>query len=84
MTENYIHLPAPAHPEALNAKYIPSDFTDFPGVKKLVPFGERTLRKLIKDGIIPHIRLKGGRRLIFHVDSVTKALLRYQKGGVGE
>ena len=83
-TENDIYLPDPGHPAALVATQLPSGFTDFLGLKKIVPFGARTLRTLIKKGIIPHIRVKGGRRLLFHIASVEKALLRFQKGGICE
>lgn len=47
-----------------------------------VPLSPRTLRQLIKDEILPAIRVKGGRRLIFHGPSVERALLRFQKGGL--
>ena len=62
---------------------LPPGFWDFRGLMAQVPLGERTLRTLIKNKILPAIRpgIKG-RRLLFHPDSVTKALLRFQIGGI--
>lgn len=42
----------------------------------------RTLRDLIKRGIIPCIRPPGTRKLNFHMLSVEAALLRFQRGGI--
>ena len=47
-----------------------------------LPLGERNLREQIKRNRIPHIRLPGGRRLLFDWQTVHQALLRYQRGGV--
>jgi len=66
---------------AINAS---GDFYGFDGLCAAVPLSPRTLRALIKQGLIPHIRMKGGRRLIFHGPSVNRALLRFQKGGIPE
>lgn len=64
------------------SKQHPPGFYDFPGLCALVPLSPRTLRNLIHQGLIPHIRMKGGRRLLFHGPSVERALLRFQKGGI--
>jgi len=60
----------------------PMGFWGFTELLANVPLGERTLRDLIKRGLIPCVRLPGGRRLIFHPESVQRSLLRWQKGGV--
>jgi len=60
----------------------PGGFFDFQYLRSFVPVSERTLRSLIKREIIPHVRVKGGRRLLFHGPSVERALLRFQKGGI--
>jgi hypothetical protein len=61
---------------------LPPNFTDFTGLLLAVPLGERTLREEIKKGHIPAIRMPGGRRLLFHMPSVERALLRFQRGGI--
>jgi hypothetical protein len=61
---------------------LPSGFFDFQQLRGFVPVSERTLRVMIKNEIIPHVRIKGGRRLLFHGPSVERALLRFQKGGI--
>ena len=61
---------------------LPGGFFGFQQLCAVVPLSPRTLRSLIHDGTIPHIRTKGGRRLIFHGPSVERALLRFQKGGI--
>jgi len=61
-----------------------SGFYGFQTLCAEVPLSPRTLRQLIKDEIIPHIRVKGGRRLLFHGPSVSRSLLRFQKGGIPE
>lgn len=61
---------------------LPSGITDFDGLAAAVPFSERTLRAKIKAGVIPVIRLPGSRRLLFHLPSVEKSLLRFQRGGI--
>jgi hypothetical protein len=63
---------------------IPVGFTDFDGLCAVVPLSPRSLRTAIKDGRIPCVRLPGGRRLIFHLPSVEKCLLRFQKNGIPE
>jgi len=61
---------------------LPGGFFDFQRLRTFVPVSERTLRSLIKREIIPHIRVKGGRRLLFHGPSVERALIRFQRGGI--
>lgn len=63
---------------------LPPGFADFSGLAAAVPLGERTLREEIKKGNIPAIRMPGGRRLLFHMPSVERSLLRFQKGGIPE
>lgn len=63
------------------ASEVKPGFLDFPGLCDRVPLGERTLREHIAEGRIPHIRLPGGRRLLFHWPTVQAALLRFEKGG---
>jgi len=58
------------------------DIIDMEELAKRVPLSERTLRTLIRDRVIPHIRLPGGRRLLFHWNGVEAALLRFEKGGI--
>ncbi len=70
-----------AKPET-DKKITPPGFIDFIGLCAFVPLGERTLRKYIQKKIIPHIRLKNGRRLLFHAPSVARSLLRFQTGGI--
>jgi hypothetical protein len=58
-------------------------FGGFPELMELVPnFSDRSLRKLIQDGVIPHIRPPGGRKFLFHLPSVIAALKRMQRGGL--
>jgi len=60
----------------------PSPFTDFDGLVRHLPaYGQRTIRTLVKRGLIPCVRLPGTRKLNFHIPSVEAALLRYQEGG---
>ena len=58
-----------------------SGFLDFKGLCKRLPLGARTLRTEIKRGRIPHIRLPGGRRLLFDWETGRANLLRHQRGG---
>jgi hypothetical protein len=61
----------------------PTPFTDFPGLVRHLPmYGERTLRQLVKDRILPVCRPKGSRKLAFHIPSVERSLLAWQKGGI--
>lgn len=63
---------------------IPPGFLNFDQLCAAVPLSARTLREEIKKRRIPAIRLPGGRRVLFHFESVEKALLRFQRGGVEE
>jgi hypothetical protein len=72
--------PANAAPPKPNN--LTKDLTDFSGLMAVVPLSARTLRSEIKKGRIPAIRLPGGRRLLFHLPSVERALLRFQQGGI--
>jgi hypothetical protein len=57
-------------------------FCDFAGLHALLPFySARSLRELIRRGVIPSIVLPGGRKRVFHWPSVQAALRRYQTGG---
>src|SRR5882672_10813183 len=60
----------------------PTPFCDFSSLVRHLPmYGERTLRQLVKDKIIPAVRPPGSRKLAFHLPSVEASLLRHQKGG---
>jgi hypothetical protein len=83
MKEINIELQSTAGPGVV-ANNSSGDFYGFDGLRAAVPLSPRTLRELIKRGLIPHIRMKGGRRLIFHGPSVNCAVLRFQKGGIPE
>lgn len=63
---------------------LPAGITDFKGLMASIPLGERTLREAVKSGRIPSIRMPGGRRLLFHLASVERALLRFQRGGISQ
>ncbi len=59
-----------------------SAFTDFVGIHARLPFYSiRSLRDLVRRGVIPSIVLPGGRKRVFHWPSVETALRRYQTGG---
>ena len=58
-------------------------FCDFKGLHSRLPFySARSLRELIRRGVIPSIVLPGGRKRVFHWPSVEAALRRHQTGGV--
>lgn len=58
-------------------------FCDFKGLHSRLSFySARSLRDLVRRGVIPSIVLPGGRKRIFHVLSVDAALRRHQTGGV--
>ena len=65
-----------------NQKNLPQGFLDFDGLLAVVPLGERTIRTLIKSAIIPHIRVKNGRRILFFYPAVEASLRRFSKGGI--
>jgi hypothetical protein len=70
-------------PLAGAALHAPSPFTGFDGLVHHLPmYGERRLRQMVKDKLIPSIRPPGSRKLTFHLPSVDSALLRYQRGGI--
>jgi len=74
--ENAAPIPAlPANQSALQPQFI-----NFAELSRHVPLCERSLREAIRRGQIPSIRLPGGRRVVFHWDSVQAALLRMQRG----
>jgi hypothetical protein len=61
----------------------PTPFCDFPALVRHLPmYGPRTLRDLAKRKIIPTIRPPGSRKLAFHIPSVERSLLRFQRGGI--
>ncbi len=61
----------------------PTPFCDFPALVCHFPmYGERTLRQLVKDRIIPVCRPPKSRKLAFHLPSCEAALLRFQRGGI--
>ena len=58
-------------------------FCDFKGLHALLSFySARSLRGLVRRGVIPSIVLPGGRKRVFHWPSVEAALRRHQTGGV--
>ena len=60
-----------------------SNFSDFKGLQSHLPFySARSLRDIVRRGVIPSIVLPGGRKRIFHLPSVDAALRRHQVGGV--
>lgn len=63
-------------------KDLPPGFLDFKALCARVPLGERTIRTLIKRKILPHIRVKGGRRLLFYWPNVESSLRRFEQGGI--
>ena len=56
-------------------------FVDTKQLLASVPVCRRTLAHWREKGLIPYINT-GGRRILFHLPSVTEALLRQQRGGV--
>ena len=56
-------------------------FIDETELLKRLPVSRRTLWQWRETGKIPCVRVPGGRRVIFHWESVQAALLRLQKGG---
>jgi hypothetical protein len=55
-------------------------FIDFATLHPLIPVCEKTLRDAIRKGLIPSIMLPGGRRRLFHWETVQAALLRMNRG----
>ena len=56
-------------------------FIGFDLLKQRLPYGTRRLRDLVKKGIIPSIRLPGGRKRLFDWTTVRASLKRYERGG---
>ena len=63
-----------------SALELSTPFTDFKGLTARVPYSARTLRELVKKGLLPSIRLPRARRLIFDIAAVDAALRRHTKG----
>ena len=49
-------------------------------LRERLPLSERTIRGLIKKGLLPVISLPKSRRLLFDWETVRNALLRHQRG----
>ena len=60
----------------------PEGFIELAQALERTKLSERTFRETLKRGLLPVVRLKGGRRLLFHWPSLESALLRFQKGGI--
>jgi len=68
--------------EFLSANPSPASDADFINEKQFlakVPISRRTLWNWRKKGLIPSVKLPGGKRVLFHWPSVEAALLRRQK-----
>jgi hypothetical protein len=57
---------------------ISADFITSKELLRRIPICRKTLSGYVKTGKIPSVRL-GGRKLLFHVPSVTEAILRFQR-----
>jgi predicted site-specific integrase-resolvase len=68
-----IKNPVPATSENISADFITSK-----ELLRRIPICRKTLSGYVKAGKIPSVRL-GGRKLLFHVPSVTEAILRFQR-----
>lgn len=55
----------------------PMGFWLFETLAQQVPFSKRKLRQLIKDQVLPAIRLPHSRRLLFDPSAVAQALRRH-------
>ena len=55
-------------------------FIDEKHLLKILPYSRKGLFNLRRRGVLPWINAKG-RRVIYHLPSVTAALLRHQRGG---
>jgi excisionase family DNA binding protein len=58
---------------------VEKDFIDERVLLSKIPISRRTLYAWRKAGKLPHIKV--GRRVLFHMPTVTQALLRLQQGG---
>ncbi len=54
-------------------------FIDTQELLTQIPVCRRTLRNWMDNGLIPYVRVGG--RILFHLESVTAALLRMQRNG---
>lgn len=50
-------------------------------LETLIPVSSRTLRNYREKGLIPYIKVAGGRRVLYHRKSLIEAMLRMQQGG---
>lgn len=57
-------------------------FIDYKTLRGRLPLCDRTLRELIRKGVLPSIALPGGRKRLFYWPAVEAALRRFQRGGV--
>jgi hypothetical protein len=67
------NAPAPVMGDPLSAEFITCK-----ELLRRIPICRKTLSVYVKAGKIPSVRL-GGRKLLFHVPSVTEAILRFQR-----
>ena len=76
--------PAPLAREPLLPPKYSAPFIDFKGLHRdVLPFySARTLRELVRRGIVPSIRLPKARKRAFHIGDVVAALRRHTQGSV--
>jgi hypothetical protein len=67
-------------PEAATGQEAAKSIVDEKELLKRIPVSRRTLFNWRKDGKIPFINT-GGRKNLYHLPSVERALLRMQKNG---
>jgi hypothetical protein len=67
----------------VTAKATPTTpFTDLHGLVRYLPmYGQRSLRQMIKDKVLPVCRPPGSRKICVHIPSIEQALLRWSRGG---
>lgn len=64
----------------MKSNSIPNDepgFIDFKRLAARVPYSQRRLRELVRNGTIPSIKLLGGRKYLFDWDAVAAAIRRH-------
>jgi hypothetical protein len=66
------------NPVPVTGESISADFITSKELLRRIPICKKTLSGYVKTGKIPSVRL-GGRKLLFHVPSVTEAILRFQR-----
>ena len=66
------------HPDA--ATHTSARFIDETELRNSVPVSRKTLFGWRRDGKIPFVRVAGGRRVLYHLPSVERALLKMQRG----